>query len=89
MIANLKMLNKNYLAKPFLRVIDQSKLGIEAGSKKSYMPKETQQMEEMERILAHLSSKDQRRLIDVNLRLSTVSGLRMIAEYLQVKTDSA
>ena len=52
------MLNKNYLAKPFLRVIDQSKLGIDAGSKKSYMPKETQQLEEMERILAHLSSKD-------------------------------
>lgn len=44
LIGNLKMLNKNYLAKPFLRVIDQSKLGIEAGSKKSYMPKETQQL---------------------------------------------
>lgn len=44
LIANLKMLNKNYLAKPFLRMIDQSKLGIDAGWKKSYMPKEYQQL---------------------------------------------
>jgi len=33
LIANLKMLNNNYLAKPFLRVIDQTKLGYDAGSK--------------------------------------------------------
>ena len=69
-------------------MIDQEKLGIDVGSKKSYMPKEDKQLEEMEGILSFLTSKNQRRLVDIVVKASSIPGLRMVAEYLKVQNDT-
>jgi len=42
----------------------------------------------MEGILSNLASKTQKRLIDVNIKVTSVSALKLVADFLKISSDT-